>query len=172
MYTLASDEKTAKVMIYTQDNLVHGEAVVKSAFNRVSTWLRTQGAPEYIHILEAHILNFYTGNIKNIHYPELFVPIHQVVAFHLAPPAADPPDYDDDGSHRIMQPVTLLVGTFVFNGHFRTSTDTTIGNYLESSHSRWISFYDITVTNPAMSDMQLKIPMALISPAMVLAGMV
>lgn len=46
MYTLSADEKTALVMIYTHNSLLRGNAVVKESI-RVSTWLRTEGAPEY-----------------------------------------------------------------------------------------------------------------------------
>ena len=48
MKPLAPDEKTALVMLYTNNMLVRGEIVIKESL-RVSIWLRTQGVPNYIH---------------------------------------------------------------------------------------------------------------------------
>jgi len=57
MYTLASDEKTTLVLAYTHNMLVRGEAVTKDNV-RVAVWLRTDGAPNYIHLLNAQVLIF------------------------------------------------------------------------------------------------------------------
>lgn len=170
MYTLSPDEKTAMVILYTQVAMLRGEAIVKTALNRISTWLRTQGAPEFIHLLNVQVVEFTSSPMKTTQYPEFFLPIHQVIAFHLAPPAADPPDYDEGETNRIMQPVSLMVGTFIFSGHFRIAANSNVGAHLEASHSPWISMYDIVVTNPAMAGLQLKVPMALITPPKVMIG--
>jgi hypothetical protein len=171
MYTLASDEKTFMVMFYTQTAMLRGEAIVKNALTRVSTWLRTQGAPEYIHLVNVQMLDFANGPMKTTQYPEFYLPIQQVVAFHPAPPDADPPDYDENESNRVMQPVTLQVGSFIFNSSLRLSGNSSVGSQLEASHSPWISVYEIAVSNPNMPGLQLKVPMALISPMKVLIGM-
>ena len=51
MTTLSPDEKSTLVMTYTQNMLVRGEVVTRQGV-RVSTWLRTQGVPEYIHLFK------------------------------------------------------------------------------------------------------------------------
>ncbi|MGZ6346598.1 MAG: hypothetical protein ACXWNC_03370, partial [Anaerolineales bacterium] len=121
MYTLASDEKASGVMIYTQNTLIYGEAITKQS-NRVSVWLRTEGAPDYIHLLKPQVIFLNTGTARVLSYSEIYVPSAQIIGFHLTPPAHDPLDYDDSEMNRKMQPVTVLVGTFVSNGTIRIST--------------------------------------------------
>ncbi len=55
MKPLAPDEKTALVMIYTHNMLVRGEVVTKES-SRVSIWLRTQGVPNYIHLIKPQVI--------------------------------------------------------------------------------------------------------------------
>ena len=49
-HTLVRDEKTVMLMVYTQQAMVRGEVVVKESI-RVNIWMRTQGAPEYMHFI-------------------------------------------------------------------------------------------------------------------------
>jgi hypothetical protein len=171
MYTLAPDEKTSLVMIYTQQAMIRGEAVVKNAITRISTWLRTQGAPEYIHLLNVQILDFSLTPVRSVQYPEFYLPTQQVIAFHLAPPAADAPDYDADELNRIMQPITLQVGVFTFKGLLRLAGNATVGGQLEAAHSPWVSAYDLTITTPGIPSLNLQVNMALLNPARVFYGM-
>ena len=89
MKPLEPDEKIAMVMAYTSNMLVRGEVVIKENI-RVSIWLRTQGVPNYIHIINPQVLLFGGAAPRTLSYPEIFVPTVQVIAFHLAPPAQDP----------------------------------------------------------------------------------
>ena len=57
MYILRPDEKTTPVMLYSQHNVVRGEAVVRQNVPRVNIWLRTDGAPRYIHVLKPQVLD-------------------------------------------------------------------------------------------------------------------
>jgi hypothetical protein len=171
MYTLTPDEKTTPMLIYTQIAMLHCDAVVKSALTRVSTWLRTSGAPEYLHLVNVQMLVFSAGPVRNIQHPEFYLPVQQVLAYHLAAPATDPLDYDENETNRLMQPVSLYVGTFVLAGLLRIASNSTVGGQLESAHSPWISFYDITVSNPNMPGLKYQAPMALFNPTRVLFGM-
>ena len=108
MYTLASDEKAALVMIYTHNSLIRGEAVVKESV-RVSTWLRTDGAPEYIHLLKPNVLTIAASAVKSQAFQEMYFPTTLAIGFHLVPPARDSLDYDESEANRLMQPVTMLV---------------------------------------------------------------
>ena len=73
MATLSPDEKSTMVMVYTQNMLVRGEVVTKKGV-RVSTWLRTQGVPEYIHLFNPTVIHFGSGVVKTLNYAEMYVP--------------------------------------------------------------------------------------------------
>ena len=84
MYTLASDEKATLVLAYTHNMLVRGEAVTKDNA-RVNVWLRTDGAPNYIHLLNAQVLVFWGGPPKLLSYTEFFLPTHGCGRFSCCP---------------------------------------------------------------------------------------
>ncbi len=54
---LAPDEKATLVMVYTHDALVRGEVITKQ-FARVNIWPRTQGIPNFIHLLKPNVMLF------------------------------------------------------------------------------------------------------------------
>jgi hypothetical protein len=166
MYTLTPDEKATLVMAYTQNLFVRGEAVTKQTV-RLNSWLRTQGMPEYIHMLRAQVLVF-GGGIKSLSYPEIYVPTASVIAFHLAPPTDEALDYDPEEKNRVMEPAMVLVGTFQFKGKLRVSAQTGLGSTLESSRSQWLSIYEVEVTNPNLPQMPaISVPMILMNPKQV-----
>jgi hypothetical protein len=163
MTTPSADEKSSMVMIYTQNLLVRGEVITKQAV-RVSTWLRTQGVPEYIRLFKPQVIAF-GSVVKSLSYSEIFIPVSMVIAFHLAPPAADSMDYASDETNRIMEPITAQVGTFLFKGKLRISAKAGISTSIELSHSPWMSIYDTDVVNPSMPQMQpIHVPLILINP--------
>jgi hypothetical protein len=72
----------------------------------------------------------------------------------------------------MMQPVDVLVGTFVMKGLIRISTQTEVGVSLESARVSWMSLYDVTITNPYLPQMPpLQAPMVLVNPNHVAYGM-
>jgi len=167
MYTLASDEKASGVMIYTQNIFIRGEAVTKQS-NRVSVWLRTEGAPEYIHLLKPQVINLNGGAGRMQNYSEIYMPTAQMIAFHLTPPAHDALDYDESEKNRKMQPVTVLVGTFVFNGAIRISNQVDLGTSITSGRAVWMSIYDVKISNPQLPQMGVvQVPMLLVRPGQV-----
>jgi len=167
MYTLASDEKASGVMIYTQNTLVRGEAVTKQS-NRVSVWLRTEGAPEYIHLLKPQVINLNGSAARKLSYSEMYLPTAQIIGFHLTPPAHDPLDYDESEKNCKMQPITVLVGTFVFNGAIRISTQVDLGTSITSGRSVWMSIYDVKISNPQLPEMgEVQVPMLVVRPGQV-----
>ncbi len=171
-YTLAADEKTTLVMLYTSSGLIRGEVITKASM-RVSIWLRTQSAPEFIHLLKANVLTFGGGGpAKSASFPELIVPTEEVLAFHMAPPTFDPLDYEESEVNRVMEPVSVLVGTFHIDGCMRLSTQSDVSTNLNVAHSKWISLYDITVSNPHLANMGvMKAPMTLIKISKVIFGL-
>jgi hypothetical protein len=167
MYTLASDEKASGVTIYTQNTLVRGEAVTKQS-TRVSSWLRTEGAPEYLHLLKPQVIDVNGSEARMVSYSEMYLPTAQVIAFHLNPPARDPTDYDESEKNRVMQPITVLVGTFVFNGVIRISNQVDLGTSITSARTVWMSIYDVKISNPLLLQMgEVQVPMLVVRPGQV-----
>ncbi len=166
MYTPSADEKTTPVMLYTQDTLVRGDAVTTKNVLRVNIWLRTEGAPKYMHILKPQVLVFGGAPVKPLSYSELYYPTSQLIAFHTLPPTDEPLDYEPTEMNRMMQPVDVLVGTFVMKGKLRISTQTAVGVSLEVARITWMSIYEVEVTNPYLPQMPaLHIPMVLVNPS-------
>jgi hypothetical protein len=172
MYILRPDEMTSPVMLYTMNSVVRGEAVVKQNVPRVNIWLRTDGAPRYIHVLKPQLLVFGGSPVKALTYSELYYPTSQVIAFHTLPPNDEPLDYDPDEADRRMEPVDLVVGTFVMKGQIRISTHTEVDHTLEAARVSWMSVYDASITNPYLPQMPaLQVPMVLANPSYVSFGL-
>jgi hypothetical protein len=172
MYILRPDEKTSPVMLYTLHSVARGEAVVKQNIPRVNIWLRTDGAPRYIHILKSQVLVFGGSPVKALSYSELYYPTSEVIAFHTLPPAAEPLDYDPDEADRKMETVDLLVGAFVMKGQIRISTHTEVDHTLEVARVSWMSVYDVSITNPYLPQMPaLQVPMVLVNPSHISFGL-
>jgi hypothetical protein len=166
MKQLAPDEKAVMVMAYTQNMLVRGEVYVKETV-RVSIWLRTQGVPNFVHLIKPNVVLFGSGAPKTYSYPELFLPVPELIAFHIAPPASDPLDYDEKEVNRMMQPADVLAGTFLMKGKVRISQQTDFGTSLEVSKALWLSFYDAQISNPYLPQFTAQAPMMLVNTTQV-----
>lgn len=169
--TPAADEKVVPLMVYIPGKLIWGEAVVKEAI-RVSTWLRTNVAPEVLTLYNAKILIPSTGvKLKPISHPELSVFVSQIIAYHLIPPHQEPPDYDPTEPNRIMEPVTLWVDTFRYDGHLRLSALSSVRKYLDVTREAFTSLYDVEISNPLLPEMgSLKVPYLIVRQNLVLYG--
>jgi hypothetical protein len=164
MYTLTNDEKASLVMVYTPNVLIRGELVTMQGV-RVSTWLRTDGAPEYLHLINVQALNFLGSQVRSSSYAELFQPIAQVIGFHLLPPAQDPLDYEENEANRTMQPVTVLMGPFLVKASLRISTQTGFSTSIATSRLAWMSLYNGEISSPALPQMAtLPVPMLIVRP--------
>jgi hypothetical protein len=172
MYILRPDERTTPVMLYTHESVIRGEVVTKESVHRVNIWLRTDGAPKYMHLLKAQVLSFGGSPIKPLSYAEIYFPTSQLIAFHTLPPVNEPLDYEPNEANRMMQPMDVLVGTFVMKGKIRISTQTEVGTSLEVARVSWMSVYETTISNPYLPQMPpMQIPMVLINPMHVAFGM-
>lgn len=163
MKPLASDEKTAMVMVYTQNMLARGEVIAKENA-RVSIWLRTQGVPNYVHLFKPQVISFGGTPPKPLSFSEIFIPTTQVIGFHLVPPAQDPMDYDTSEVNRVMQPLELVVGTFLLKGRIRVSSQAELSTSLDVMRAAWVSIYDVDISNPYLSQFNLHVPMLLVNP--------
>lgn len=172
MYTLASDEKATAVMVYARNKLIYADLVTKESL-RVNIWLRTQGVPNYIHLLNARVLLFAGSAPKSLEYQEYFFPTERIIGFHLAPTV--PPeqlDYDENEANRTMQTVQLVLGVFTLKGKVRISTQTDLANSLEVSHMTWLTVYDAEISNPFLPQMPvIRVPMMLVNPAQASFGL-
>jgi hypothetical protein len=111
------------------------------------------------------------GPAKALTYSELYFPTGDLIAFHTLPPADEPLDYDPSEPNRMMEPVDMLVGTFVMKGNIRISTQTEVGVSLEMARVAWMSLYDAVITNSYLSQMPpLHVSMVLINPSHVAFG--
>jgi hypothetical protein len=172
MYILRPDEKTAPVMLYAKNSVIRGEVVVKQIIQRLNIWLRTDGAPKYIHMLKPQVLVFGGSPPKALSYSEIYFPTSEVIAFHTLPPLEEPLDYDPNEANREMSVIELLVGTFVMKGKIRISTQVEVSTTLESARISWMSIYDAWITNPYLPQMPaLQVPMMLVNPNHVAFGL-
>ena len=171
MYILRPDEKKTPVMLYTQESVVRGEVVTKETVHRLNIWLRTDGAPKYMHLLKPQILVFGGSPVKALTYSEIYYPTTQLIGFHTLPPTDEPLDYDAGEANRMMEPVDVLVGTFVMKGKIRISTQTEVGVSLEMARIAWMSLYDAVIMNPYLPQMPpMQVPMVLVNPLHVAFG--
>lgn len=158
---LSEDRKTA-IMVYTSTSLARGIVTTLPAI-RVSTWMRTQAAPDYFKLAQANVLTDGIGGTQNLSFDELIIPTTQVIAYHIQPPAADSIDYDPSEPNRKLEPVTVLVGNFRFNGSFRMAGQSYLSKYLETAREIWTSLYDVDISNPGLPAMgTLHVQMALL----------
>jgi hypothetical protein len=169
MKELASDEKIVMVMVYTNNMLARGEVVAKDNA-RVSIWLRTQGVPNYIHLYKPQVISFLGATPRTFSFSEMFIPTVQVVAFHIAPPAQDPLDYDAGEANRMMQLLDVMIGSFLLKGKIRISMQTDVATSLDVMRASWMSIYDADISNPYMPQFNLHVPMLLLNPNQVNFG--
>ena len=169
MRELASDEKTAMVMVYTQNMLARGEVIAKESA-RVSIWLRTQGVPNFIHLFKPQVISFGGTPPKPLSLSEVFIPTTQVIGFHLVPPTQEPMDYDVNEANRIMQPLEIIAGTFLMKSHVRVSSHAELATSLDVMRTAWLSIYDAEISNPYLPQFNMHVPMVLVNPSQVSLG--
>lgn len=171
MYVLRPDEKTTPVMLYTHDTLVRGDVVSKQSVLRMNIWLRTDGAPKYMHVLKPQVIVFGGTPVRPLLFSEIYFPTSQLIAFHTLPPTDEPLDYEPDEANRVMQDVKAVVGTFVLKGKLRISSQTEFGTSLEVARSVWTSIYDAEIANPYLPQMPVvQVPMMLVNAEQVAFG--
>lgn len=168
---IAADEKLTPVMVYTDTLLARGQVVTKESV-RVNIWLRTQGAPEYVHLKNAQVLTHTgPGPLQPISYTDFYIPTAQIVGFHTMPPVNEPLDYDETEKNRKMEPVSILIGNFRVTAHMRMSAQLSVGTNLEVSRILFLSVYDAEITNPYIQGMgAVKTPLMLVRMTNALYG--
>ncbi|MEI6290931.1 MAG: hypothetical protein WCP19_10920 [Chloroflexota bacterium] len=164
MVNLAPDEKSTLVMVYTMNMLVRGEVITKESA-RVAVWPRTQSVPNLIHMIKVNVLLFGGSPPHSSSCDEIYVPTSTMIGFHLAPPQADVLDYDPKELNRSMEPVSMIMGTFLVKGHIRMATTASLATSLEVAFNGWLSIYDAEISNAFLPQKQpLKVQLMLVSP--------
>lgn len=166
-YTVAADEKVTPVMVYLQTGLAKGELLSKQPV-RVSTWLRSTSGINYVTLYKAQALTITGGSAPQaISVPELHIPIAQIIAYHLLPPAQEPLDYDSSEPNRKFVDVTLLIASFRAHVKMRISTNTNLATHLRTAREAYLSLYDAEISNPGLTSMGvIRAPMILVQPQM------
>ncbi len=151
---LGPEEQATPVMIYTPNTFSWGKIITHEAI-RPGIVLRAAEIPDYISLYEAHTLRLGgSGPPKPVAFAEYHIPSDTVIGFHLMPPITEPPDYDVDEPNRKMEPATVLVGFFRFDGNLRISTQTDLKRFLDVSKSVFMSIYDVKIWQPANPGMK------------------
>lgn len=150
IYSLGPDEKAVGVMFYTSSGISWGEVVVKQII-RVSTWLRTNAAPDLICLYKARSLFVSgAGSPHMISFRETYISVNEVLAYHLLPPNKEPLDFDLSEPNRRMDPVSVLIGQFKLDGTIRLSSRTTLANHLSICRETFTPLYDVEISCPIM----------------------
>ncbi len=156
------EDKSAPVMVYLRNNICWGDVYVKQAV-RVSTWLRTNAAPDVLTIYNPRVLITTNAGNRPIQLPELHIAATEVMAFHLIPPAKDPIDYDPNEPNRHMDPVTIITANFRMDGSIRLAGATTLAKYLEVTHETYTSIYDADISCPVIPQLGvMHVPFVLV----------
>ena len=160
---IAPDEKAVPVMVYTVNWLCWGEFIVKDVI-RVSTVLRTQAAPEILCLRNAKtIFPAINATPRPISLPTMHIPVEQILAYHLIPPAEDPLDYDPSEPNRRMDPITVLAGKFQMDAKMRFASISDLSKYLDRTREVYTSIYDVEISCPIMPSLGIvKVPFALV----------
>jgi hypothetical protein len=67
-----------------------------------------------------------------------------------------------------MQPIIILVGTFILTGNLRISPKVDLGTSFSTARSAWMSVYDVKVSNPLLLQMgEVRVPMLVVRPGQV-----
>ena len=162
-YPTGPDDKIVPVMVYTTNYLYLGDVIVKNLI-RVNTWLRTNMAPDIIHLFRARCVPVLSGDInKSLSFQEVFVPTNQVNAFHIMPPSNEPVDYDANEPNRRMEPMTAIVGPFRMDGSVRIAAKSDLTKFIELAHETFSALYEVDISHPGMASFRtIRVPFVLV----------
>ena len=168
---ITDDDKLTPAMFYTSNSMIWGKVLSKKPI-RVSTWLLTDMAPNYLTIYDAQVLLVGGQKPVSLKFPALYLQTHNINAYHLIPPASEPPDYDPDEPNRKMVPTTALVGAFRFDGFTRMASFSTAENYLAAAKAEFVTIYDARMTCPLVPSIKgVQTPMVLLRQYRVMFAM-
>lgn len=162
-------EKSVPVMLYTLTSMIIGEVRVMNQV-RVSTWLKTNSAPDVVRLFNSKVIFTSGSNLsKPILMSEAHIPNKEVLAMHMLPPAADPLDYDPSEPNRRLMPVTIFFGSFMAAGAVWVSSLVDLAKFIELNREDFTSVYNVQITSPIFTTLPtIKIPMMICRESKVL----
>ena len=161
----STGEKIVPVMIYTATSVIWGELYVKEIV-RVSTWLRTNTAPDAFAVYNAKVMAVGAAALKTVSFQEKHVLGPHIHAYHILPPAFDPLDYDPTEPNRKMEPMSALVGSFRMDARMRMATSADLRRYLEFTRETFTPLYDVEISNVIQPNLApMKVPFVLVRQA-------
>jgi hypothetical protein len=171
-FTHGPGEKACKVMLYLTGAVYWGTVVVKEQL-RVSTWLRTQAAPEFIDLNDGRAMITTSGTQPQpIPFSEIHVPTEQIIGIHLIPPDKEPLDFDASEPNRIMVPTSIILGSFLIRGFMRMSSLSNLQKYLDITRETYTPFYDADITNLIMQSLGcMHVPFLLVRKSVAVFSM-
>jgi len=170
MYTLKENEKATPIIAYTEDTVIYGKIVTRNIVP-VPILLRMEGAPNYIHLINAQIIRPDDPS-KALKFSELLAPSQELIAYHVAPGVPVELDYEESEPNRRMVNLKVTMGSFAANCQLRISTKTELTTSLEVSHTSWLSLYNGFITNTYLEAMKVSTPMFLVRPEKVAFGII
>ncbi len=164
-YTLELGDKVTHVAVYMPQTLILGELVTREAV-RVSTWMRTPGLADFAGLYSVTMLRFLgTGEPQVLRFAEIYIPVSQVIALHLTPPAADAVDYDENERNRKFEPISAMTGPFRFDGSLRMPSHQSMARQMEIYREPFSMLYDVAVSSAYQPMGVVKCSMVLIRPS-------
>ena len=160
-HKLSDNDDSVPSMAYLANGLIWGNLLTKKAL-RTSIWLKMPMAPEHFLFMDANVMIFSGTQQARASFFELHIPIGNILAFHVLPPAPVEMDYDPNEPNRKFEAVTALVGPFRFDGNRRISVMADLATSLAKSGEKYSGLYDVTVTYPVPTMRALKLPFVLL----------
>ncbi len=162
MYEPKENEKTTPVVVYAENMLIYGRLVTKKIV-RVNIILRTDSAPNYLHLLNAKLIRTDLKRERKS-FDELYFPTSLVLGFHVAPQEEIILDYDPQEANRKMASIQAILQSFSIRGKIRISSQTETSTSLEVLRIAWLSIYDAVITTPHLPKIKIETPMLLVRP--------
>ncbi len=158
-YQLGIDDKIVQFMVYLSTGLCWGDVLMKEKV-RASTWLRTNAAPDNMTIHHArYLITISPGcSLKPQVFNTLHIPVDQVLAYHIVPPAADPVDYDPSEPNRKMAPLTVMFSTFILDGFLRVASVSSVGKYLDVNREAFTPIYNAEIRSQFLPLGTVRVP--------------
>jgi hypothetical protein len=159
----ADDEKLVSLVVYTPTHLYVGDLLIKNIV-RVNTWLRTNMAPDTIHLYNGKCMQTTgDGHARPMVFPELFIPTALLIAYHLMPPQVEAPDYDPKEPNRRMEPISAIVGSFRIDASIRIASKSSLVKFIELSRETYSGLYEAEITHPTIPSFgKMRVPFVIV----------
>jgi hypothetical protein len=70
-----------------------------------------------------------------------------------------------------MQPLDIMISSFIITGKMRISAQSDVGTSLDVMRTLWISIYDAEIVNPYLAQLNVHVPFLLVNSNQMSFGM-